>query len=191
MMFNENKVFHLETVDHSYSEESKSFNDLKWSLNPLLVWAKLSAVLHQPKNLSGSCKSAGLTFSLIYRYLSWFLTIIIHSCRLYAFLSSDALHLFSTGTKPEAGIYNKITFNWTLLIENTAKFLHSIIVHTIIVFIFPRSFKILLDFMEKTEDISCYGLTSQLNYVFLRKISWSFVLYLFLSVKIITYKIRN
>ncbi len=188
-MFNENKVFHLETVDHSCSEVSKSFYDLKWSLNPLLVWAKLSAVL-QLKNSNGSCKSAGSTFSLIYRYLSWFLTIISHSFRLYAFLSSDSLHLFSTGTKPEAGIYNKITFNWTLLIENTAKFLHSIIINTIIVFIFPRSFKILLDFMEKTED-SCYGLPSQLNYVFLRKISWSFVLYLFLSVKIITYKIRN
>ena len=100
MKFNGNKVLHLEIVDHSL-EESNRFKNLKWSLNPLLVWAKLLGVL-QLTNANGSYnKLGGSIISLIYRYLSWFITVIAHSCRLYTLLSSDAIHLFSSGTKSE------------------------------------------------------------------------------------------
>ena len=157
--------------------QTEKTQDLRWSLNPFLNWSKWIAVLQFPDGKKESL------ISLIHRYCAWFLTIGTQCSLLFTFLYWDNPHFFSSGSTAGVGNYNRVTFTWTLFINYTNKVVHSIGIHTVIMFLLIKKWKPLVISLENTENR--LGL-KKLDYVSVRKFSWICVFYAFLSVGFVT-----
>jgi len=175
MHLDRNKVLSLEVAEITASVKQIIKKDLKWSLKPLFNWAKLVAVLPFADNERGM-DNRELIISLIYRYLAWLLALSAHSSYLFYFIYWDSPRFFSTGKG--AGVFSKVTTNWKLLINSINWMIHSFGTHTIILFVFSKKLKTLLKSLERTN----HQLQHLIDFVFLRKLCWIGVCYIFLSV---------
>ncbi len=175
MHLDRNKVLSLEVAEITASVKQIIKKDLKWSLKPLFNWAKLVAVLPFADNERGM-DNRELIISLIYRYLAWLLAIAAQSSFLFYFIYWDSPRFFSTGKG--AGIFSKVTTNWKLLINSINWMIHSVGIHTFILFIFSKKLTTLLKSLERTN----LQLQHLIDFVLLRKLCWIGVFYIFLSV---------
>lgn len=143
--------------------------DLNWSLKPLIGWTKLIAVLAFPANREH-------LISLLHRYLAWILTVVAHVSLMCTFLYCDNVTFFATKGTDAAG---HATFSWVLFINYANKTVHSIGIHTVIVFLLAGRWNDLWFSLECT--VNRLGLY-QLPYSSLQRWSWMAVIYIILSV---------
>ena len=149
--------------------------DLRLSLKPLLNWAKLIGVLQFPDDNPESL------ISLFNRYLAWLLTILAHSSLLFTFIYWDNCNFWSS--KKNSHGYGG-TVCWSLLISYANKGMHSICISMSIMFVLSNLWKELLMSLKRTENR--LGL-QQLDYLKLKKQSWTYLIYCILSVIILKF----
>lgn len=138
--------------------------DLNWSIRPLLVWMRLISIDLLKNENSGF---PWRWIRLIYRYISWLSTILVHlSIILFLFMSkNDSLQHWA-----------RIS-TWNLVIDITNMAVRCIGVHTFVNFILTSNWDALNRSLIVTNELQI-----GINYLKIRHLSIIGVVYIILTV---------
>ena len=122
-------------------KELANTKSLYWSVQPLLKFMQIIFALPQT---SPKRRKIIAYIHLLCRCIAWLTTIFLHSCHLFLFFNWDIVYMkfFKSGA----------TYSWVLLIKYVSKAVHSVGIHTVMLFMLPKNWKMLLESLEETEN---------------------------------------
>ena len=147
---------------------------LDWSLKPLLKFMQIIFALPPATSKSGKLVSS---VCLICRYIAWLITVFLHSFLLFIFFHWGNFTFFSTSRKKGFGV----TFSWVLLINSGSKAIHSIGIHSILLFSIHKMWTTLYESLQVTENHFKFQRTQY--YSTFWKLSVAGVIYIIISVR--------
>jgi hypothetical protein len=145
----------------------KSTEYIEWSIFPMRKWMQVIGISSAFKSSSGYC---AFIVSYIYRVSIWFFSLMVNSILLYY-----PLYEYSN-SKVES------VTNWIEIINCVTKTLHTVGIHTVILFLFNNRWSRLIESLNETENR--YGL-KRINYRKVRQLSIAGVVYIFIMVNIL------
>jgi len=150
---------------------------LIWSEQPLLKFMRIIFAHPQQQQISpngGTERKIIVYLHLICRCIAWLITLSLHGCNLFIFINMDIVYFkfFKSGA----------TYAWILLIRYISKAVHSFAIHTVMLFLLPKHWQMLLDSLVKTENNFTFKPTHFYSTVW--KVCIAGVLYIILSVRL-------
>ena len=151
-------------------KELANTKSLDWSVQPLLKFMQIIFALPQTSSNGGQIIA---NIHLLCRCIAWLTTIFLHSCHLFLFFNCDIVYLnfFKSGA----------TYSWVLFITYISKAVHSVGIHTFMLFVLPKNWKMVLESLKKTENNFRFHRGNY--YTAIWKVCVAGVIYIILSVR--------
>ena len=153
----------------------KQCSTISWGLQPMKIWMRIISVLPPSASFSYLFVVSGV----------WLFNLSVHSAMLFVFLRWDNNTFFATTGK---SVFEKATFSWLRMINYANNAIHSLGIHSVLIFMLNTKWKDLEESLQQSASRFRTSATINRTKIKYRNFCVTGIIYTILSVSSLLFK---